>query len=158
LADRYGYKSVFLAAVALFTVGSFLCSVSWSLSSLVFFRIIQGIGGGMMGPVSMAFLRREFPQEKLGMAMGIFMTPLLAFSSFGPTLGGWIIDNFAWQLVFTINVPIGILGFGASYVILREHRDEDSKPFDFAGFAAVAVALAHETPNNPITMRMTDAN
>ncbi len=141
LADRYGYKTIFLTAVALFTVGSLLCSISWSLSSLVLFRIIQGIGGGMMGPVSMAFLRREFPQEKLGLAMGIFMIPLLAFSSFGPTLGGWIIDNFAWQLIFTINVPIGLLGFFVSYLILREHRAEESRPFDFAGFVAVAIAL-----------------
>ncbi len=141
LADRFGYKTVFLAAVSLFTFGSFLCSASWSLSTLILARIVQGIGGGMIGPVSMAIMLREFPKEKLGMAMGFFMIPALASSSFGPTLGGWLIDNFSWQMMFDVNVPIGIVGLFASYVILRDHRAEGKHPFDFAGFAAVAVAL-----------------
>lgn len=141
LADRFGYKTIFLISIALFTTGSFLCSISWSLGSLVLFRIIQGIGGGTMGPVTMAYLRREFPQEKLGMAMGIFSIPMLAFSSFGPTLGGWIIDNFAWQLIFMINVPIGIAGLGVSYLILREYPAKESAAFDFPGFAAIAISL-----------------
>ncbi len=141
LADRFGYKTVFLSGLALFTFGSLLCSTSWNLSSLVFFRVIQGVGGGVMAPVGGAYIRREFPPEKLGMALGVYMIPTLVFSSFGPSLGGWIIDNFSWQLIFTINVPIGILGLCAAFVILGEHRAEAKPPFDFAGFAALATAL-----------------
>jgi len=141
LSDRFGYKTIFLTAVALFTFGSFLCSLSWSLSSLILFRIIQGIGGGMMGPVGGAYIRRVFPKEKLGLAMGIYIIPALVVSSFGPTIGGWIIDNLSWQLIFSINVPIGFVGLGVAYLILREYREEVSARFDYAGFASIALAL-----------------
>ena len=139
--DRFGYKTVFLGAVALFTVGSLLCSLSWSLSSLVLFRIIQGIGGGMMAPLGSAYIRRVFPKEKLGLALGVYMIPNLVVSSFGPTIGGWMIDNFSWQLIFTINLPVGLLGLGVAYVVLSDHRGAVIAGFDYLGFASIALAL-----------------
>ena len=140
LADRFGYKSIFLLAIALFTLGSFLCSISWNLSSLVFFRIVQGIGGGMMAPVSMAILLREFPKEKLGIAMAVYSLPTMASAAFGPTLGGWLIDSASWQMIFDINIPIGIAGFAASYVVLRPYPTDDTKRFDLLGFGSLCIA------------------
>lgn len=141
LADRFGYKRVFLAAIALFTFGSFLCSLSWSLPSLVFFRIVQGVGGGLMAPIASAYVRRAFPKEKLGLALGVFSIPTLVVTSFGPSIGGMMIDGYAWQLIFSINIPIGIAGMAVAYVVLREYREGTDASFDLAGFAAIALAL-----------------
>ncbi len=142
LADRFGYKTVFLAALVLFTTGSFLCSVSWSLGALIASRAVQGVGGGLLMPVSMAMVTREFPKEKLGIAVAVWSMPALASTSFGPTLGGWLIDNFSWQTMFDVNVPIGILAFAACSRVLREHRAAERPPFDFAGFASLTIALS----------------
>ncbi len=142
LADRFGYKTVFLAALVIFTTGSFLCSVSSSLGALILSRVVQGIGGGMLIPISMAIVTREFPKEKLGLAVAVWSMPALASTSFGPTLGGWLIDNFSWQTMFDVNVPIGVLAFAACYRVLREHRAAEHHPLDFAGFASLTVALS----------------
>ncbi len=142
LADRFGYKVVFLSGLVLFTTGSFLCSVSSSLGALILSRVVQGVGGGMLMPVSMAIVTREFPKEKLGLAVAVWSMPALASTSFGPTVGGWLIDNFSWHTMFDVNVPIGILAFVACSRVLREHRAEERYPFDFAGFASLTVALS----------------
>ena len=142
MADRFGYRTVFLGALALFTAGSFLCSVSWSLGTLILSRVVQGAGGGMIMPVSMAIVTREIPKEKLGTAIAIWSIPALASTSFGPTLGGWLIDRFSWQAMFDINVPIGILAFAACSIVLREHKSEEHGSFDLLGVASLSVALA----------------
>jgi DHA2 family multidrug resistance protein len=142
LADNFGYKRIFMTALSLFTLGSFLCSLSGNLTMLVISRVIQGIGAGLIGPVGMAILVRVFPKEKMGMVMAIFSIPMVAFTSFGPSLGGWLIDNFSWQVMFDINVPIGIIGLVLCSIVLREHRGENKTPFDLPCFFALGIAMA----------------
>jgi len=141
LSDRFGQKTIFLLSLILFTVGSFLCSLSWNITSLIFFRVVQGAGGGLIQPVGMAIITREFPKEKRGLALGIWAISSSASISLGPTVGGWLIDNFSWHTIFDVNVPIGIVGVAASYLILRERRAEESREFDLIGFVSMSVFL-----------------
>jgi MFS transporter, DHA2 family, multidrug resistance protein len=142
LADNWGYKRTFLLALALFTLGSFLCSISGSLSMLVISRVVQGMGGGLLGPVGMAIVTRSFPRERLGMVMALFSIPSLACTSFGPTLGGWLIDNFSWHAMFDINVPIGIAGLFLCSFVLRERYGEEKSSFDLPCFLALGVSMS----------------
>ncbi len=111
-ADRFGYRATYMAGIFLFTLGSLLCSLSWNIFSLIAFRIIQGAGGGLLQPVGMAIITREFPPEKRGVALGFWAIASSASVSIGPTLGGYLIDNFNWQTIFDVNVPVGIVGLG----------------------------------------------
>jgi len=141
IADNLGYKKSFMLALSLFTFGSFLCSISNNLTMLVISRVIQGLGGGLLGPVGMAIITRSFPRERLGMVMALFSIPTIACTSFGPSLGGWLIDNFSWQVMFDINVPIGIVSLIFCSLILREHRNEEMTSFDIPCFLALAIAM-----------------
>lgn len=141
IADRFGYKRTFLFALALFIFGSFLCSRSWSIGSLIVFRVVQGIGGGLIQPVGMAMVTREFPPERRGVALGFWSIAAAASLSLGPTVGGWIIDNISWHWIFDVNVPIGIVGILVGYIILREHKVQTRAPFDLLGFASLVVFL-----------------
>jgi DHA2 family multidrug resistance protein len=142
IADNLGYKRSFMLALGLFTLGSFLCSISGNLTMLVISRVVQGLGGGLLGPVGMAIITRSFPRERLGMVMALFSIPTIACTSFGPSLGGWLIDNFSWQVMFDINVPIGLLSLAFCSVVLEEHRSEARTPFDIPCFLALAIAMA----------------
>jgi DHA2 family multidrug resistance protein len=142
IADNFGYKKSFMFGLALFTFGSFLCSISTNLPMLVISRVVQGLGGGLLSPIGMAHITRAFPKERLGMVMALFSIPNISASSFGPTLGGWIIDNFSWQFMFDINIPVGILGLILSSVILREHKSQTRTSFDIPCFLALAIAIA----------------
>ncbi len=140
-ADHIGYKKIFITALFLFTLGSFLCSLAWSFDILIFFRVIQGAGAGMLMPVGMAIITREFPPEKRGIALGFWAVSASASVSLGPTVGGYLIDHFSWHTIFDINVPIGIVGIFASAIILREYKSEDSRSFDVVGFVSLATFL-----------------
>lgn len=142
LAERFGTRQVFLGALALFTFGSLLCSLSWSLPLLVLSRVIQGAGGGLLGSISMAIVRREFPKEKLGLGIAVWSLPALASTSFGPTLGGWILGALPWQVIFSINIPFGLIGLALSSRILRDEPQNMARRFDPVGFVAAAVALS----------------
>ncbi len=141
LADHFGYKKVYAMGLGLFTLGSLLCSVSWNESALIMFRIIQGAGAGFLMPVGMAIITREFPPEKRGLALGFWAIAAAASISLGPSLGGYLIDNFAWHSIFDINVPVGIFGVFATLVIQREYKTKSSRSFDFLGFISVTVFL-----------------
>jgi DHA2 family multidrug resistance protein len=104
-----GRKRFYMICVALFTISSFLCGLAPSLGALIFFRVLQGLGGGALQPVSQAILVESFPREKQGMAMAIFGMGVVVAPVIGPTLGGWITDNYSWRWIFFINIPIGIL-------------------------------------------------
>jgi DHA2 family multidrug resistance protein len=140
-ADHYGYKRLFLISLLLFTAGSFLCSLSWSLGALIFFRLIQGAGAGILMPVGMAIITREFPPEKRGIALGFWSISASASVSLGPTLGGYLIDRFSWHTIFDINIPVGILAIIATIIIVREHKSEDVRTFDLLGFISLAAFL-----------------
>src|ERR1019366_5538412 len=104
-----GRKRFYMICVALFTVSSFLCGLAPSLGALIFFRVLQGLGGGALQPISQAILVESFPREKQGMAMAVFGMGVVVAPVIGPTLGGWITDNISWGWIFFINVPIGIM-------------------------------------------------
>lgn len=109
LSSRFGRRNFYIASVLLFTSTSMMCGMAWNLSSMIAFRTLQGIGGGALVPLSQAILRENFPPEEQGMAMGIFGLGVVLGPAFGPTLGGWLTDNFSWPWIFYINVPMGIL-------------------------------------------------
>src|SRR6266566_2604973 len=124
LSDRIGTKTIFLIALALFTIGSGLCAFAPNEQFLIAFRVLQGIGGGAMLPVAMAIIFRMFePTERAG-AIVILMVPLLLGPAFGPTLGGYLATSFSWNAIFTINLPIGILAFILALVVLRDNKAE----------------------------------
>src|SRR5215472_7095625 len=104
-----GRKRFYMTCVALFTVSSMLCGFAPSLGMLIVFRIMQGIGGGALQPISQAILVESFPRHKQGMAMAVYGMGVVVAPVIGPTLGGWITDNFSWGWIFFINIPVGIL-------------------------------------------------
>ena len=104
-----GRKRFYMICVALFTISSFLCGMAPTLGALIFFRVLQGLGGGALQPISQAILVESFPREKQGMAMAVFGMGVVVAPVIGPTLGGWITDNYTWRWIFFINIPVGIL-------------------------------------------------
>jgi DHA2 family multidrug resistance protein len=109
LSRLFGRKRYLIFSISLFTFSSLMCGSSWSLQSLVFFRILQGIGGGALHPISQAILLETFPPYQHGMAMAIFGIGIMFGPIIGPLLGGWITDNWSWHWIFYINVPIGVI-------------------------------------------------
>lgn len=134
LGDKYGNKKVFITALSIFTLGSVLCSLSWSCNYLIAFRVLQGIGGGAIMPVSMAIIYRLVPPQKIGMALGIWGMAAVMAPAIGPTFGGYLIDHFNWRLIFLINCPVGIMGIVLSALLLEETPTRQEAGFDHAGF------------------------
>src|ERR1700704_1893372 len=109
LSRVFGRKRYYMMCVTLFTATSFLCGIAPSLGMLVFFRVLQGIGGGGLAPVEQAILVDTFPAAKLGAAFALYSMAIVTAPAIGPPLGGWITDSFSWRWVFFINVPIGLI-------------------------------------------------
>jgi MFS transporter, DHA2 family, multidrug resistance protein len=141
LADRYGFKRIYFLGLFLFTFGSFLCGISATENILIFSRVIQGLGAGSIMPVGMAIITREFPPEKRGMALGFWSIASAASVSFGPLIGGYLVDNFSWPLIFDVNVPVGIAGMLATAIIQKEFRNKRVRSFDIVGFIAITIFL-----------------
>ncbi len=120
LARVFGRKRYLLFSIALFTVSSLFCGMAWSLSSLIFFRVLQGIGGGALQPISQTILLETFPPKEHGMAMAVFGIGVIFAPILGPILGGWITDNWSWNWIFFINIPIGILSMALIYVFIKD--------------------------------------
>jgi MFS transporter, DHA2 family, multidrug resistance protein len=141
LADRYGYKRMYFLGLLLFTTGSLLCSLSPNENILIASRVIQGLGAGTLQPLGMAIISREFPVKQRGLALGFWGIAAAASVSFGPTIGGFIVDNFSWQLIFGINVPIGILAMFFTIIIQSEYKFPVKRKFDWIGFISVTIFL-----------------
>jgi EmrB/QacA subfamily drug resistance transporter len=141
-ADTLGMKRFYILSLVAFTAGSALCGLAWSLPVLIFFRILQGIGGASLFPLSMALIFREFPPEERGLGMGLFGVPALLAPAIGPTLGGYLVTYAGWQLIFYINVPVGIMAVILSIILLHDQPVERRPRFDVAGFIFAAVGLA----------------
>ncbi|NQX69930.1 DHA2 family efflux MFS transporter permease subunit [Paenibacillus alba] len=133
LSDRFGYKTTFLTTVIAFVIGSILCGIAWSDTSLIVFRIIQGLGGGFIMPVGMAMLYQIMPRSKIQVAMGIWGIAAMAAPAMGPTLSGYLVDNFSWRYLFYINVPIGIIAVTLGFIILKETPKRAGLKFDYVG-------------------------
>lgn len=141
VADRYGSKTVFRAAIAVFTLGSVLCGLSQNLLELTGARVLQGIGGAMMVPVGRLVLLRAVPKTQLVRAMGYLTTPAMLGPVVGPPLGGLLTTYFSWRWIFFINVPIGILGMVLATRFIEEHREEDTPALDVWGFITSGLSL-----------------
>lgn len=143
LSSRFGRKNFYMFSVFLFTCASMLCGVAWDFKSMVIFRIIQGIGGGALIPVAQAILRETFPPQEQAMAMGIYGIGVILGPAIGPTLGGWLTDNYSWPWIFYINVPVGILDV---VLIMRFIEDppyliREKGKLDLAGLLFMSVGL-----------------
>lgn len=141
LADKYGYKKVYFWGLFLFTLGSLFCGLSSNESSLIISRVIQGLGAGAVQPLGMAIITREFPPKQRGVALGFWAIAAAASISFGPLLGGYLVDNFSWTLIFDVNVPVGIFALFSTIIIQREFVHPNARKFDFIGFFSVTIFL-----------------
>jgi DHA2 family multidrug resistance protein len=141
VADRIGRKMVFLISIFGFTVASMLCGAATSLPAIVLFRLLQGIFGAALIPLSQAVLLDINPPEKHGQAMAVWGAGALVGPILGPALGGWLTDNMNWRWVFYINLPIGILTFIGVWIFLGRRTQRPKRPFDFFGFGALAAFI-----------------
>src|SRR6266481_1987630 len=146
LSNLIGRKRFYMSCVALFTISSFLCGLAPSLGLLIFFRVLQGVGGGGLQPSEQAILADTFPASKRGMAFAVYGMAVVLAPAIGPTLGGWITDNFNWRWIFYINVPVGILS------LYLTNRFVEDPPFlkrlslhalkiDYVGLSMVALGI-----------------
>ena len=146
LVGLLGRKRFFLICIAFFTVSSFLCGLAPSLGLLLLFRVLQGAFGGGLQPMTQAILADTFPPEKRGLAFALYGVTAICAPAIGPTLGGWLTDNYSWRWIFYINVPVGVLA-----VILVSQLVKDPQylarakgrkaSFDFVGFGVLAIAV-----------------
>jgi DHA2 family multidrug resistance protein len=141
LSMRIGRKAMFLFSIAGFTVASMLCGVSQSLVEIVGFRLLQGLCGAALIPLSQAVVLDLYPPSQVGQVMAIWGAGAILGPIFGPMLGGWLTDNFSWRWVFFINLPVGVLAFSAVSVFMTHDRSGKARPFDFLGFGALVVAI-----------------
>ena len=120
LSRLFGRKNYQIASIVLFTASSFLCGSAWSLPSLIFFRVLQGMAGGGLIPVSQSILLEAFPPAQHGVAMAIFGVGAMVGPILGPILGGWITDNWSWRWIFYINIPLGVLAVVMNAVVIQD--------------------------------------
>ena len=143
LTALLGRKKFYAGSLAIFTIASLLCGTAHTVIELIVWRVIQGLGGGALQPTAQAILFESYPPEKRGQAMAIFGLGAMVGPAIGPTLGGWIVDNFSWPLIFFINVPIGIVAFLMTMAFLRD-PDYIRKPergIDFIGLSAMTIGV-----------------
>jgi EmrB/QacA subfamily drug resistance transporter len=141
LGDRFGTKRIFLIALGIFLVGSALCGIAWDAPSLIAFRILQGIGGGMLTPVGTAMVLRAFPLDERARGSAIIAIPAVIAPVLGPVLGGFLVDTVGWRWIFFVNLPIGLLGLIFAAMVLREQRHAQPGRFDMPGFVLAGLAL-----------------
>lgn len=141
LGDRFGMKRMLLTAIVIFTGASALCGFSQSLTQLVIFRILQGVGGGMLTPIGMAMLFRTFPPAERVRASRILILPTALAPALGPVIGGLLVTDVSWRWVFFVNLPIGIAAFVFGLLFLHEHREPDAGRFDVGGFLLAGTGL-----------------
>ncbi len=141
ITGRLGLKRVFLVSVGGFTIASMLCGGAGSLGEMVFFRLLQGVFGAALVPLSQSVLLDINPREKQGQAMAIWGAGIMVGPILGPSLGGWLTFNYDWRWVFYINLPVGILAFLGILAFVRDTRRDRGQRFDFAGFALLSLGV-----------------
>lgn len=143
LSRLFGRRRYLIFSISMFTLSSLLCGSAWNLQSLVFFRILQGIGGGALQPISQSILLETFPPRQHGMAMALFGIGIMFGPIVGPLLGGWITDNWSWHWIFFINIPIGILSILMTifFIIDPPYMKRMKMKIDYWGLAFLAIGL-----------------
>lgn len=141
LAARFGRKRVFAVAVAGFTLASMLCGAAASLGQMVTFRLLQGVFGASLVPLSQAVLLDTYPKEKHGSAMAVWGVGVMLGPILGPTLGGWLTETYDWRWVFYVNLPFGVLALGGILLFLPETVADRTRRFDAFGFALLSLAI-----------------
>ena len=141
-ADRFGTKRLYMAALLLFTLGSGLCATADSIGQLIAYRVLQGLGGGMLMPLGMTIMTRAAGPQRIGRLMAVLGIPMLLGPIGGPILGGWLIDIASWHWIFLINLPIGAVALVYAWRALAKDTPEPSESFDFVGMIMLSPGLA----------------
>ena len=141
LAERFGRRQYFFASIVIFTIASLMCGLAGSFGQLVFWRIVQGLGGGGLISTSQAILRDTYPITQQGTAQGIFAMGVIVGPALGPVLGGWITDNLTWRWAFFINLPVGIAAAALVWNYLRNPMEPHFKKLDWIGLGLLAAGL-----------------
>lgn len=141
IADKYGNKRFYILGLALFTLGSFLCGRAQTDYFLIGSRALQGVGSGIIQALGLAIVTREFPPAQRGLALGLWAVAAAASISFGPLVGGFLVDDFNWHLIFDINVPVGLLAIGISAFVQREWKNPVEGRFDWMGLVTIALFM-----------------
>src|SRR5258708_3107665 len=141
VADRFGARTIFRAAIAIFMLGSILCGLSSSIAELTGARILQGVGGAMMVPIGRLVLLRNVTKSDMVRAMSYLTVPAMLGPVLGPPVGGFIVTYASWRWIFFLNVPIGILGLVLVSILIENYKEPETPPFDLVGFVLSAVAL-----------------
>ncbi|WP_051090876.1 DHA2 family efflux MFS transporter permease subunit [Smaragdicoccus niigatensis] len=141
-ADRFGTKRLYILALTLFVAGSVLCSFATSIEMLIGFRVLQGLGGGMLMPLSMTIMTHAAGPHRVGRVMAVLGVPMLLGPISGPIIGGWLLDHASWHWIFLINLPIGIVAIALAVFGLKPDRPEPSESFDFLGMLLLSPGLA----------------
>src|SRR5579883_1249862 len=142
LDETFGGKRIYILTLALFTGASALCGLSWSLEALILFRILQGLGGGLLMPLGMSMVLREFPPSERGTALSLIGIPLMLGPALGPTFGGFLVEYVDWRLIFYINVPIGIVTMILAWRILHDTPTDRDQSLDVPGILLAAIGNA----------------
>ncbi|MEC0089083.1 MDR family MFS transporter [Paenibacillus macquariensis] len=142
MTDKFGAKKIFVITIALFTFGSILCSLAQTSEQLIIFRVIQGLGGGMVAPIGMAMVFKLAPPDKRGSVMGMLGIPMLLAPASGPILSGWLIDIASWHWIFIINVPIGIVAVIVGIKFLPSFESKKVPSLDIFGIILAPIAFA----------------
>ncbi|WP_028610957.1 MDR family MFS transporter [Paenibacillus harenae] len=142
LSDRFGAKQVFLISIILFTIGSGLCALATTAEQLIVFRVLQGLGGGMVAPIAMAFTFRLSPPGKQGAVMGMIGIPMLLAPALGPVVAGWLVDYVSWHWIFIINLPIGVIAVIIGLRTLPNLERKRVPALDFLGMLLAPLAFA----------------
>lgn len=141
LSDRFGYKRIYFLSLLLFTFGSFMCGNASTIEELIFWRVIEGVGCGAIMPVGMAIVSNAFPPEQRGMALGFWAIASAASVSFGPSIGGYLVDNLNWNYIFYVNVPVGVLALFFTVIVQKEYKTGNAPHFDIPGFVTSGIFL-----------------
>src|SRR4051812_46255905 len=141
LGDRFGTKRTFVGALSIFVGGSLLCGLAWDVESLIAFRVLQGVGGGMITPVGMTMLFRAFPPSERAKASAILTIPVAVAPALGPIVGGYLVDYATWRWIFFINLPVGVIALAIAAMVLREERQEQAGSLDVLGFVLSGIGL-----------------
>jgi DHA2 family multidrug resistance protein len=141
LSDRFGRKTLFLVCVGGFTIASLLCAISQNIEQIVAFRLLQGMCGAALVPLSQSVMLDAYPAEQRGQAMGIWGVGIMLGPIMGPTLGGWLTENYSWHWVFLVNLPVGVLTIFGLLVFMDETKRHEHLRFDWFGFLALAAGI-----------------